>query len=232
MISGPQTNAVVASERNVGAGHELGHDADASGPAAVRRVNGRLDGDRRAPAVALPRVQQIGRSAGAVQDAHLAVLGPALEEAEHDRSQRRDADSAGDDDHITACGRVDRPRVAERPAEAERSTGLRRANRLRDRSDGAHGEHDRPRPARRAADRDRHLADAEDIDHHELSRRDHQALARDRLQGERPCVGRVPLAACDEERPWRHRAGRAALSFGCRCHTRPGVEAASTAGAR
>ena len=92
--------------------------------------------------------------------------------------QRREPDPTGDDDHVRARGLGDRPAGAERPAHAEDVTGLGGAERARDRTDAPHRQHERRDAADRSADRDRHLADAEDVDHHELPGCDRGLFAR------------------------------------------------------
>ena len=60
----------------------------------------------------------------AVEQRHLAVLAAALERALDDRPQRREADPAGDDDHVASRRVVDRPRVPNGPRTPSTAPGL------------------------------------------------------------------------------------------------------------
>ena len=108
--------------------------------------------------------------------------GSPRERVQDDRPEWREADPAGDDDHVGPRRVVDRPRRAERPTQAEHGSRPRSRRSLPS---------PRPRlaPSARsglavaAADRDRHLADAEDVDHHELARLDRRCIARRRARG-------------------------------------------------
>ena len=82
-----------------------------------------------APLLELRAVEEVVRRPRAVEDADGAVLAAPLERAQDDRAERREADPAGDDDDVAARRRVDRPRVAERPADAEHRARLGRADR-------------------------------------------------------------------------------------------------------
>ena len=96
---------------------------------------------------------------------------PPSEHVPDQQAQWRQTDPAGDDEDVAADGGVDRPGVAEWPAHAQHAPLGGAADRSRYRADGAHGENDLSR-RRRAADRDRDLADTERVDHHELARSD------------------------------------------------------------
>ena len=96
----------------------------------------------------------------------------------------------------------DRPGIPVRPSHAEHRARLGRADRLGHGSDGAHRLDERP--ARRAGDRDRDLADPEGVEHRELARRDRDRLAVHRLELERPRVVGLRLPGHDAERPRGH----------------------------
>ena len=107
---------------------------------------------------------------------------PASERVQHDRAERRQADAAGDDDHVRAALLGDRPGRAERAAQAEHAARLGRADRLGHGADGADRLHDAALADPAAADGDRHLADPERVEHHELPGPDDRRLAASRAR--------------------------------------------------
>ena len=124
------------------------------------------------------------------------------------RPQRREPDAARDDDDVAPDRLRDRPRVPERAAHAEQ---------LLPASDPQIASETAPtartvctsRPPSSPRDRDRHLADAERVQHRELTRLAGERLAVDGLELDRPRVVRLAAAPQDPERPRCWAAGTA-----------------------
>ena len=236
MTSGPQTNAVVAlAAKGRRAPISFGHDTRrgrASRASAASTVTS--TSIVAAPLLELLGVQQVGRGARAVEEVHRAVVAAMRERVKHDgRSGARPMPPA-----TTTTSPPVAPRSATSDPNGPRSPSTLPARTAqiapRDRTDVAHGEDDRAAVVGRAADRDRHLADAEGVDHHELPRSDRRAARRAaRLERQRPRVARVLLARSQT----RNGVGVIApvggrLSERRCCHRRRGVGAASIGAAR
>ena len=122
------------------------------------------------------------------------------------RTQRRKPDAAGDDQYILAACGSHGPLRTVRAAHSYRVAGVARDQPIRHRPDRAHGVDELFAPLRIAADRDRQLADAEDVEHAVLPGCEAvQRPAFTRLHRQRECVVRLFLNARDARSGRRHR---------------------------
>ena len=200
-------NATASSGSNCAARDELRDDADVAAPVGAGRVDGDLDADVEpaAPALELLAEEQVVGRPAAVEDDELAEVVAVRERVVDRRTERRQADAAADDDEVVAARGVDRPAVPERPAHADDVARRAGAERLRHRADRADRVHERRARLRHvAARRDRHLADAEGVEHGELARPDRIDRTR------RPARARA--SSCRGSRAVSARRGTAAAS--------------------
>ena len=207
MTSGPQTNAVVGVGPKLGA---LATSVVTTPTLALPARSARVDRDvdaRSALAPTLELVGRAGRPACARRRAATtrAVVARGARARGGRRAQRREADPAGDDDDVAARGFCDRPR-AERPAHAEHAAGLasRRSRRVTAPTARIVWTSSRRR-APGPADRDRHLADAEGVEHVELAGLEGESARRRR--GSSVSV-HVSAVSCRRSRDAERRAGR------------------------
>ena len=101
---------------------QVGDDADGSGPAGLAErstVSWTSMSPRAAQRAQLLAVQLVGRGPGAVVEADRVEPVALGEQPVDERPQRREADAAGDDDHVVAHRPLDRPGRAERTAQAD-----------------------------------------------------------------------------------------------------------------
>ena len=176
MISGPQTKAVVASGRSAARATSFATKPTRPAPARRRRRRPSPATSSRARQSLELRACTAGRPACARRRAGCTSpkLAAALERVQHDRPRaararsrrrrrRRRRRAAASTGHALPNG----------PRTPSTAPGSRRADRARSRR---RRRAPSARPARgrsgRAADRDRHLADPEGVDHHELARAD------------------------------------------------------------
>jgi hypothetical protein len=106
-----------------------------------------------------------------------------------------------------AGGRLDRPGAAERTAHAELCPRFEAGQRARDLADVADGVDQVPGALRIAADADRDLADARQVEHVELAGREVEQAAVGGLEVERPGVGELAAPAQDLRHRRDHRVG-------------------------
>ena len=172
---------------------EVGHHPDVAAPVTGGRVHGDLDVqvEPAAPGGQLFRVQQVGRGARAVEQHDPPVAVPVREQVVEGGPHRRHPDAAGHDHHIAALGLGHRPVRPVGPAYADLLARLPRAQRVRDRAHVADRVPDRAGRFGIAADRDRHLADPEGVQHVELARLEGERAAG-RLKLQRDRVVRFP----------------------------------------
>ena len=155
--------------------------------------------------------------AAADEDADPAVAAAVREHVVDRRTQRSEAEAAGDDDDVGAFRRLHRPAGAEGPADPDGSARLEPGQRLADGADVADGV-DEARPVGPvAADADGDFADAEEIEHVELARLEVRPRSRIADEVERDGVGELAPRGRDpverrHERV-RHRPGPPSQRF-------------------
>ena len=172
MTSGPQTKAVVVAGSNVARGISVVITPTSPFHARVARVDRRahVEVEPRAPVRQLAREQKTRGRARPDQENHAAERTAPCHDCAHERAERGQPEPARHDDHVTAeCG-LDGPAFSVRSADAQDVVLLCGADRLRHRAHGADGVDEHVRLRRIAADRERHFADPEDVDHRELAR--------------------------------------------------------------
>src|ERR1019366_5081530 len=193
-------DAVVPVEGN--ARNERRHDADVSVPVPRGAVDGDVNVhvELRAPRFEVAPVKHVFRGARAVEESDPAIAASIRQHVEDGGPKGSEPDAAGDEDDVAPRSFVDGPRGAERAAHAEHVTPLQGAHPRRDGADDARRVNEPVAPAGIAADRDRRLALAEDVQHVELAGAEPErgaAFVRSQLERER--VGRLPIRAQDAE---------------------------------
>ena len=200
ITSGPHASTTLRCGSSCAASSSAGHDADAAPPALA----GGVDRDRElevvalAPGVELLAVEQLLGSAAAVEHDHapVAARGPRAPRrspaaAARGRARRRR--------RRRRCPRPDAARRARTAPGPRAVAGAGGADGPCDRAHGADRVHQCPRASRIAADRDRHLTDAERVQHRELAGFEAQRLAALGDQVERPGVLRLAPGRVDPE---------------------------------
>src|SRR5579875_2358430 len=122
-----------------GARDECRHDPDMAVPLPNRVIDRHRDVDIKPapPVLDLAAEQDLAGAARPVEQRELTVAGTLREEPVDDRTQWRQAKSAGKDDDIASGHLIDRPAAAERPAQPDRLTGAKAYERARHRPDRA-----------------------------------------------------------------------------------------------
>ena len=224
MTSGPQTKAVVVAGSNVARGMQRGDHADVSVPRRVARVDRRahVEVEPRAPVRQLAREQQARGRARPDQEHHAAERAAPRHDGAYERAERGQPEPARHDDHVTAERGLDGPAFSVRSTDAQDVVFLCGADRLRHRAHGADGVDEHVRLRRIAADRERHFANPEDVDHRELARsKPDGTFAVGGFELERPHVGQLTPDARHAER-----ARQECRAIWCgQDHTRRGVGA-------
>ena len=156
------------------------------------------------PLLQVDAVEHVRRGPRAVQHGDPAK-GPAVAQHRDDRGpQRREADPAGDHHHVVTASVGHVPSTSESPADTEHVAWGDRAQRPRDATDVADGVDEAAGLGRVAADGDRHLADAEGLQHRELPGVERQARAVEGSQVQGDGVVGVTAHALHAEGPGHH----------------------------
>src|SRR5208283_2029222 len=148
------------------------HHTDVAAPAAGRAIDRDLNFqvELTAPLFQLVTVQHVFGSARAIKQNDLPILLPFRHQAVERRPQRSQSDSAGHNHNVPSRRFLHGPMASERTANTHRVAVLEPPHGLGDHADHASGVLDQRCVVRVAADRDRHLAYAEDVEHVELAR--------------------------------------------------------------
>ena len=186
-------------------------------PAARSTVTSTKVSSRQLQRCSCWRIEDVARRARAIEDDEPAVALAVGAGSVDRRAQRREADAAGDDHHVRCLPPL-RPARRCRTGRGRRPIcpGLQLAQRAGDRADVADGVDQPLRGGRVAADADRHLADAEHVEHVELAGRERErrrSAGVGELQGEG--VGEV-AASSATTRNGRGSIGPAAGGFAAR----------------